>query len=254
MLPVLLDPQVTIPLLAILGLVFGSFGNVILSRMPQDESMHGRSHCPHCNRTLTAIELIPLISFAIQLRRCRGCGVIISWQYPLVEIAGMLLFLGAGALTSFSFLPALALALALWSMLIIGIIDARTQMIPDVLTLMLAICAIVYHLLLGNMMFSGALLGLAFFGLQWVASQGKWVGSGDILLAIAIGFLLGPWQYMVVMLMAAYIIGALLVSVLLGLGTMTRTQHIAFGPFLVIGAVVSLLCSARIVEWMLLRY
>ncbi len=248
------EASVTIPLLAVLGLVFGSFGNVILSRMPQNESMHGRSHCPHCNRTLTAIELIPLISFAIQLRRCRGCGVIISWQYPLVEIAGMLLFIGAGSLANYSFFPAFALALSLWSMLIIGIIDARTQLIPDVLTITLTIAALIYHLLLGNLELSGALLGFVFFGLQWVVSRGRWVGSGDILLSVAIGILLGSWESMVIMLMAAYIIGALLVCVLLGLGTMTRTQQIAFGPFLVIGAMVSLLFGSRVLDWVTLHY
>jgi prepilin signal peptidase PulO-like enzyme (type II secretory pathway) len=248
------EPLVTLPFLGILGLVFGSFGNVILCRMPDDKSMRGRSHCPHCNRTLTPVELIPLLSFIIQLRRCKGCGVIISWQYPLVEIAGMLLFIGAGVLVSYSFFPALALALALWSMLIIGIIDARTQMIPDVLTLTLAIAAIVYHLLLNNFELTGAFLGFIFFGLQWVASRGRWVGSGDILLAVAIGLLLGSWQSVVVMLMAAYIIGALLVSVLLGLGAMKRTDHIAFGPFLVIGAFFALLFGQGILEAVLLRY
>lgn len=242
----LLDPHVTIPLLAILGLVFGSFGNVIVMRMPEDESVNGRSRCPHCHRTLTPIELIPLISFLIQLRRCRGCGVIISWQYPLVEIAGMILFVGAGALASYSLLPSLALALALWSMLVIGIIDARTQLIPDVLTGMLAVSALTYHLLLGDLQWTGALLGCVFFGLQWLLSRGKWVGSGDILLGVALGLLLGSWQHMVIMLMAAYIFGALLVSVFLGLGTMTRTQNIAFGPFLVIGAVVALLFGEQI--------
>jgi prepilin signal peptidase PulO-like enzyme (type II secretory pathway) len=244
----LLDPYVTIPLLAILGLVFGSFGNVIVMRMPEDESINGRSHCPHCHRTLTPIELIPLISFLIQMRRCRGCGVVISWQYPLVEIAGMILFVGAGALASFAFFPSFALALALWSMLVIGIIDARTQMIPDVLTGVLAVAALAYHLLLGDVIWTGALLGLVFFGAQWLLSRGRWVGSGDILLAMALGLLLGSWQHVIIMLMVAYIVGALLVSVLLGLGHMTRTQNIAFGPFLVIGALVTLLFGDQILS------
>lgn len=242
------DFHVSVPLLAILGLVFGSFGNVIVMRMPEDKSINGRSHCPHCNKALTPIELIPLLSFLIQLRSCRGCGVLISWQYPLVEILGMILFVGAGALVSFNFFPALALALALWSMLVIGIIDARTQLIPDVLTLILGISALVYHFLLGNIMWGGAILALGFFGMQWLVSRGKWVGSGDILLGIALGLLVGSWQQMVVMMMAAYIFGALLVSVLLGMGRMTRTQNIAFGPFLVVGALMSILCGEKIVS------
>ncbi len=247
MIPAFTDPFITVPLLAILGLVFGSFGNVIVMRMPADKSINGRSHCPHCNRALTPIELIPLLSFAMQLRRCKGCGAVISWQYPLVELAGMALFLAAGVLASFSLFPSLALALALWAMLVIGMIDARTQLIPDVLTAVLAISALVYHFFLGHFLWSGALLALVFFGAQWLLSRGKWVGSGDILLGIALGLLLGSWQQVVVMMMAAYIFGALLVSVLLGLGKISRTQNIAFGPFLVIGTLIALLFGQQIV-------
>jgi prepilin signal peptidase PulO-like enzyme (type II secretory pathway) len=116
------------------------------------------------------------------------------------------------------------------------------------LTGVLAVAALAYHLLLGDVIWTGALLGLVFFGAQWLLSRGRWVGSGDILLAMALGLLLGSWQHVIIMLMVAYIVGALLVSVLLGLGHMTRTQNIAFGPFLVIGALVTLLFGDQILS------
>lgn len=242
-------------LLAVLGLVFGSFGSVLMLRMPKDESIAGRSHCPHCDRTLGPIELIPLLSFVMQRARCRGCNAKISWQYPLIEIIVMVIFVWAGYIASFTLLTSLALALALWSMLMIGIIDARTQMIPDVLTAVLALCAALYHLSIGDgIPWMGAVLGVAFFAVQWILSRGAWVGSGDILLAAALGLLLGSWQHVVVMLMAAYIIGALLVSVLLGLGHMKRSQHIAFGPFLILGALIAFLCADKILVVMLPGY
>ncbi len=242
-------------LLAILGLVFGSFGSVLMTRMPKDESIAGRSHCPRCDRTLSPIELIPLLSFTMQRGRCRGCHAKISWQYPLIELVVMALFVGAGILTSFALLPSLILSLAFWAMLMIGIIDARTQMIPDVLTAVLALSAAFYHLSIGDgIPWEGAALGVVFFAVQWIFSRGAWVGSGDILLAAALGLLLGSWQHVVIMLMAAYIVGALLVSVLLGLGHMKRTQHIAFGPFLVLGAVIAFLFADQILIVMLPSY
>ncbi|UPA22613.1 prepilin peptidase [Candidatus Peribacteria bacterium] len=238
---IFLDPIVAIPLLAILGLVFGSFGNVLMDRVTSEKSMGGRSHCMSCHRILTPWELVPVISFCALRGKCYQCKAQIPWEYTLIELLGGALFVVAGMLTSYALLPALFLALALWSMLLIGIVDARTQLIPDLLTAVLGLSALLYHVFLGDVVWTGALLAFAFFGLQWALSRGHWVGSGDILLGIALGLLLGPWQYVVVMLMGAYIVGALLVSVLLGLGSISRTQHIAFGPFLVVGTVISLL-------------
>ena len=242
-------------LLSALGLVFGSFGSVLITRMPKDESLGGRSHCPHCRHKLHAIELIPLISFLVQGGRCRHCKAKISWQYPLLELAVMGLFLSAGFATSFLFLPALALAFVFWSMLMIGIVDMRTQTIPDVLTAVLAISAAIFHVAIGGgIPWTGALFGVVFFGAQWIFSRGMWVGSGDILLAAALGILLGSWKHSIIMLMVAYIVGALLVSVLLGLGRMKRTQNIAFGPFLVLGAVISFFFADQILLVVLPMY
>ncbi len=244
----ILDPLFAIPLLAILGLVFGSFGNVLMDRITTEKDIGGRSHCVNCQRVLTPWELIPVISFVALRGRCYQCKTPIPSEFTLIELLGGALFVAAGVLASFSLLPSLALALALWSMLLIGIVDARTQLIPDMLTAVLGISALAYHLLLWDFQWTGALLAFLFFGIQWALSRGHWVGSGDILLGIALGILLGSWQHVIVMLMAAYIIGALLVAVLLGLSKMGRSQHIAFGPFLIIGTLVSLLFGDEILR------
>src|SRR3990167_777153 len=84
----------------LLGLVTGSFLNVIINRLYiKEDIIKKRSYCPHCKKVLKWYELIPIVSFIIQKGRCRGCGDKISWQYPIVEIVTALLFLQA---TSFN--------------------------------------------------------------------------------------------------------------------------------------------------------
>ena len=91
-----------IALALLFGLVVGSFLNVVICRLPKSPllskkegissiaavvaELGGRSHCPVCHKTLSWTELVPVISFVVQRRRCRGCRGLISWQYPLVEI------------------------------------------------------------------------------------------------------------------------------------------------------------------------
>lgn len=248
------DVQVLLPIgifLFVLGVVFGSFGNVLVLRMPKNESIGGRSRCPHCGRTLAAWELIPLLSFMFLRGRCSSCHQPIAWQYPLVELTTGLLFLLAGWWSVFALFASVLLGLIFWAMLLIALIDARTQMIPDAFTVLLLLCAIIYHLVLHSLAFDGAALALLFFGLQWLLSRGQWVGSGDVFLGVALGFLLGSWVHLLLGLMAAYIIGALYVSVLLGLGTMKKSQHVAFGPFLVIGALLAFLYADKVLVVML---
>jgi prepilin signal peptidase PulO-like enzyme (type II secretory pathway) len=225
--------------LFLIGVALGSFGNVVILRLPQNESIGGRSRCPHCKHVLQAWELIPLFSFIILGGRCHHCKKPIAWQYPLVELVSGLLFVLAGIFLSFVIAPSILLGLALWAMLLIAVVDARTQTIPDVLTATLFLAALTLRIVTHSFDVGGAMLAIVFFGLQWLLSRGKWVGSGDVFLAIALGVLLGSWVHLLLALMAAYIVGALFVSVLLGLGTMHRSQHIAFGPFLVLGATLA---------------
>src|SRR3989344_3393407 len=83
-------------------------------------------------------------------------------------------------------------------------------------------------------------IGLGFFGLQWIVSRGRWVGSCDILLGGALGMLLGTWQAIVIALWFAYIVGMLTVVIMIPFRTLDLNKHVAFGPFLVLGAVIAL--------------
>ena len=237
-------------LLALLGLVLGSFAYLLIVRMPREESINGRSKCEECKHMLSYLDLIPLISFLWLGGKCRYCKAKIPFQCPIAEIISAFIFLGAGWVSSFEIAPSILLGVVFWAMATIAVMDAETQMIPDALTVVLGMAALSYQVLMGHPGWTGAVIGLLFFGAQWILSRGLWVGSGDILLAISLGLFLGSWKSMLIALMGAYIIGALLVSVLLGLGKLKRNQHIAFGPFLVAGTLVAFFFSDVIIDVM----
>jgi len=232
------DPIISLVLFAVLGLALGSFGNVLVFRLPHGNSVSGRSHCPHCKKVLVPLELIPIVSFLLQWGKCRGCGQRISLQYPIVELFSSLLFMAALFIAGFFWIPALCLSIALWALLLIVATDIRTQLIPDLLTGIAALFGLLFHLTHGQFPIFAPIAGLAFFGIQWILSRGRWVGSGDVFLAGAIGFILGYLSEMIWCILFAYMLGALWGVFLLVSKKETMGARIAFGPFLIISAVL----------------
>jgi prepilin signal peptidase PulO-like enzyme (type II secretory pathway) len=234
-----------------IGLVFGSFGNVLVCRLPAKESIGGRSRCPCCSRTLSARELIPVVSYVVLRGRCSGCKDPISCQYPILEFASAGVFLYALFHVDFVFIEALLLGFALWLLLLIAVIDARTQTIPDVLNITFLIVGVAYGVASERIDALAPLIGAGFFAAQWAASRGQWVGSGDIILAAGIGALLGAWPVAVFSLGLAYILGAIVVCGIL-LFRRNVGDHVAFGPFLAAAAFIGLVAgdaAVRFVGW-----
>lgn len=226
------------------GLVLGSFGNVLILRMPEGKSINGRSKCPRCSKEIAWHDLIPVISFLWLRGRCRSCRERISWQYPLVEAISGGLFLLAYFHEGGRLMPALFLGLTLWLFFLESFLDARTGLLPDALTMPLLFLSIVFAALSSPFSIYGPIIGAAFFGLQWLLSRGRWVGSGDIFIGAAMGFLLLDWRLLVLALFAAYIIGALFASVLLMFRSKKLSDHLPFVPFLALGTLVALLWGA----------
>lgn len=239
-------------LLFFLGLALGSFGNVLAWRLPRDESVLGRSRCPHCKRTLGAIDLVPLLSYVWLGGRCRTCRKRIGARYPLLELGGGLLGIAAYFLAP-TFLGALLLCGALLALLVIAVIDGETQMIPDVLSITVIVLALAFRLEAGYVAVGGALVGLAVFGGQWLISRGRWLGSGDVFLSVGLGLLVGGAGEMMIAVLSAYIIGAMVALLGLATGGLKRTDRLAFGPFLACGAAVSLLLSPIVLPWLVTR-
>ncbi len=246
-----------IGLFALFGLVVGSFLNVLILRTGTDEGIGGRSRCTSCRTQLSWYENIPVVSWMFLRGKCRSCGVWISLQYPLVELLTALLF----ALIAASAMPVVPtiLACAIVALAVaITVYDLHHCLIPDAWSYPLAIISFLYGLTavhssseLLTLIAAGPIAAFPLYGL-WAFSEGRWMGFGDVKLALSIGWVLGPWLG-IYAIFGAFVIGALIsVCILLPLphfitfaqraglfslsaphARFTMESEVPFGPFLV---------------------
>lgn len=224
-----------------IGVCMGSFGNVLIDRLPAGASILGRSRCDGCRRPLSPFELVPLLSWLFLRGTCRSCGVRIPARVPFVEAWSGLLAADAYLQTGGDLPRAACFFVAVWALLVIAVIDVRTKTIPDALTLTVFLAGLALRWLTDGAVPTYAPLLLAgFFLFQWAVSRGRWVGMGDVLLAAAIGVLVGTAHLALWTLLLAYGFGASTAIVLLLLKCLRRGDMVPFGPFLVLGAYVAL--------------
>jgi len=259
-----------IAFLFVMGLVWGSFLNVVIYRVSFGKSpLSGRSKCPKCKRQIDWIDNIPLLSFLFLRGRCKKCRKKISWQYPLVEFMTGLLFVWWYVAGSSFFVlagsPWQILQPVFWLvvgmiLLIVFVTDLRFGVIPDVINLLFFSAALFYRVGLvswGKMqgvdLFYAlvAALGLAgFFWFLWWVTRGRGFGWGDVKLAPALGLLLG-WPRVLVGVFAAFLVGAVVGVALLVSKKKKLGQTVPFGPFLVVGTIIALLWGHEIWGWYL---
>ncbi len=249
-----MDQTPLLVFVALFGAVLGSFGNVLIFRVPAGKSINGRSHCRQCGRTLTWFELIPVFSYLFLLGRCRTCRTRISPQYPLVEGVSAMLFVSA-FLSAPDLLCAFFLGIALWLLLLLAVIDGKTGTVPDALSIPFILASAGWALFRAPMtetllvdLLLAMVIGAGFFGLQWILSRGKWVGSGDIFLAAGIGALLGSPALIILAVALSYIIGSVIALLMLSLRRTTLASDLAFGPFLALAGIIVLFQG----EWLLM--
>ncbi|NLC77001.1 MAG: prepilin peptidase [Clostridia bacterium] len=235
------------------GLLIGSFLNVCIVRIPNQETIiYGSSRCPHCYTRLRTPDLIPVLSFLFLKGRCRYCHAPVSWRYPLVEFLTGLLYYLTYEVTGFQ--PLLVKYLILFSLLvIIAFIDIDRQIIPNQLVLTVLVWAIGWQIfwpelswresLLGSLLGGGILLAVA------LISQGG-MGGGDIKLMFAAGLVLGSAATLLALFLA-FVSGALGGGILLATGRKQRKEPIPFGPFLAFGIWVALLWGDSLIEFYL---
>lgn len=240
---------VTVLLSFVFGTIIGSFLNVLILRYNTGRSLGGRSACPHCNKELFWYELIPIVSYVIQLGRCNSCGVSISAQYPLVELSAGVVFASiilketfhfvGGDVFRFSF-TAMCLLLA-WSLIIaITAYDIRHKIIPNSLVWALVFISFIklfaYAPLSLNGFLAGPVLALP-FALIWLISGGRAMGLGDAKLSLGLGWMLGLAEGVSMLLLSFWIGGIVSLYLLLQRhGGFTMKSEIPFAPFLVLGA------------------
>lgn len=239
-----------ITFIALIGLVVGSFLNVLIYRTPlileetQDISLsQPRSYCPHCHHPLTLRDNIPLLSFVCLKGRCRYCAHTIDKRYPLVELGSALI---SGAL-AWRFGPSLQLAGALvlgWGLLALAWIDYANLLLPDRLTLPLLWVGLGMNVARiftsPQAAVSGAILG---YGLLWGTFQlfrlvtGKeGIGHGDFKLLAVLGAWLGYQALPAILLISS----ASAIAVQHIFCRRTKYQYFAFGPYLCFAGLIML--------------
>ena len=238
------------------GLVIGSFLNVVIGRLPTGRSVvHPGSACPHCGAAIRWYDNVPVLSWLRLRARCRSCGGAISWRYPAVELVTAILF----ALAAHRFGPTLDLGPALIlvaALIAITGIDVDHQIIPDVITLPGVIAGAALSIAIHPTRWLDTLLGIVLGGGLFfliILVSGGGMGGGDMKLGTMMGAFLG-WKLVLLAILLGVFAGGAVAVVLLATGNRGRKDPVPFGPFLALGAVLSLLWGNGLLGWYVGRF
>ena len=247
----------------LLGLIVGSFLNVVIYRYNTGLSVSkGRSMCFQCGKVLHWYELIPVISFVIQQRRCRRCHSLISWQYPAVELLTGFLFLAVWQLKTESLFIIPLYWLIFSTLVVILVYDLRHKIIPDgPVYLFIGLGALTTlsrsHLdigLLGKHWLASLVFFLVFAAL-WYFSAGRWMGFGDAKLVTGLGFLLGISSGITALVLAFWS-GAIVGIALIVIGKILKfsgpkiniKSEIPFAPFIIFGLALAFFTDINLLD------
>jgi|TARA_B110000908_G_C10166500_1_gene408649 leader peptidase (prepilin peptidase)/N-methyltransferase len=268
------NPTLFLGFVALLGLLVGSFINVIVYRLPimlerawQSSELPNelpteafnlavpRSHCPSCAQQLSASENVPVVSFLFLRGRCRHCKSRISARYPLVEIAASVASILVAMTFGFTASTLAFLAFA-WFLLALSLIDLDHHLLPDDLTLpllWLGLLVSAFNLGLPGVSLFDAVIGAAagyitLWSLFWaflLVTGKEGLGYGDFKLLAALGAWLG-WQAILPVLLLASLAGAAIGLILIVFGGRERSAPLPFGPFLAAAGFVMLIWGPQV--------
>lgn len=246
---------------AVLGLIVGSFLNVVVHRVPRGESVvRPRSRCPGCGTQLAGRDNVPVLSWVVLRGRCRHCGAPISVRYPLLEAVTAVLFGLVGArLAGDAALPAFLVVTA--GLVALSAVDLERFVLPNRIlypTLFLASPLFVVAASVGGEWASlrdaavgGAAAFLILFAIHVVSPRG--MGFGDVRLAGLLGVTLG-WLglgHVFLGLFLGFLLASVIGVALIVLGLRSRKDRLPFGPFLAAGAMVAVLVGRPVLDWYL---
>lgn len=272
-----MSPPVFTGMCVVLGLMVGSFLNVVIHRLPkmmelgwqqQCAELRGeepvarppynlfvpRSACPHCGHAIGALENIPIASYLLLRGKCKGCGAAISPRYPVIEAISGLLCGYAAWHFGFGWTAAGALLL-IWALLALTAIDFDTQLLPDDITLPLLWAGLLFNLLGTFTSLPSALLGAVFgyltlWSVYWLFKllTGKeGMGYGDFKLLAALGAWMG-WQMLPLIILLSSLVGAAVGVTLIVAAKHGRNIPIPFGPYLAGGGLIALFWGQQITQ------
>ncbi|SHF49643.1 type 4 prepilin peptidase 1 . Aspartic peptidase. MEROPS family A24A [Modicisalibacter ilicicola DSM 19980] len=265
---------IALPLAALLGLVIGSFINVVVARLPgmlmlqwraearealalPEESgasalprinlVTPRSRCPQCGTPIAWHDNIPVLGYLKRRGRCAHCHQPISVQYPLIELAGGAMVLAVVAINGFD-AASLLLSAACLILLTLALIDLRTQLLPDILTLPLLWLGLLYQLAFQPWMLESAVIGAVagylvlwcFYWLFKLVTGKEGMGYGDFKLLAALGAWTG-WEMLPLLLILSAGVGAVVGIVVQLAIPRLRGMPLPFGPFLAMAGWITLL-------------
>ena len=243
------DP-VVLACAALLGAAAGSFLNVCISRTPRGESVvRPHSRCPACGAQIRWFDNLPLVSWALLRAKCRHCAGRISWRYPVIELAGLGIWVGMAM--RFGVSASGLVGAVLFSLLLgIAVTDARHYLIPDPLSLGGLAAGMAASFLPGLTTPLSALAGAALgFGVLFIVGRlgervfGKpALGDGDMKMMAMVGAFLGPAGALLTIFL-----GALAGSIVFGPISLRTGKPVPFGTFLAVGAAVSFLFGDALV-------
>jgi leader peptidase (prepilin peptidase)/N-methyltransferase len=243
----------------LLGLLIGSFLNVVIWRVPQKLSVvRPPSHCPQCETPIRPVDNVPVLSWLLLHGKCRHCGNPIAVRYPLVEAGCGVLFAAVAARFGSSWaLPAYLVLTA--ALLAISIIDLEHFIVPDRITAPLTVSALALLGLAavadGNGWRFGRMLlgGVAFFAFLLVLNllYPRGMGMCDVKLSFSLGLYLGwlGWGQVFLGGFLAFLLGALVGVGLIATGIKGRKDFVPFGPFLALGTLITILWGSPILRW-----
>ncbi len=280
MLEIVSDPSVLLPAAALLGVVVGSFLNVVIHRLPQMLDRQWReqcaelrgeaapqveplglalpaSHCPKCGAAIRAIDNIPLLSYAWLRGRCRSCHARISPRYPVVEALTGALTLWSAWRFGFSAQTAGAWIL-LWSLVALAFIDLDTQLLPDTVTLPLLWAGLTFNLWGTFSELHSAVIGaiagyVALWAVYWLfkmATGKEGMGHGDFKLLAALGAWMG-WKVLPAVIFLSSVVGAAVGIALILAARHGRNVPIPFGPYLAAAGALALVWGPSLTRFYL---
>ncbi|WP_066238725.1 prepilin peptidase [Anaerosporomusa subterranea] len=233
------------------GLLIGSFLNVCIYRIPLNQSIvYPPSHCPNCQTPLRPIDLIPVLSYFLSGRHCRYCGEVIASRYAIVESLTAFLFVWCFSVFGWTGETVSACVFVSF-MVVITFIDYDHQLILDKVLIWFALAGVSIRYYLGSPslldMGLAALVGGGLLLIIAVLSRGG-MGGGDVKFCFALGIWLG-WPDILLALFLSFVIGGLAGVILLVFRLRGRKDMIPFGPFICLGAFLTLLYGRDILTW-----
>ena len=246
---------------ALLGLLIGSYLNVVIYRLPLGQStVTPPSSCPRCRARIKARDNIPILSFLLLRGRCRQCGEAIGWRYSVVEATTSGLFVAAVATFGLGVEGVIG-ATFCCLLLVLALIDLDHMILPDRLTLPGIVVGLLIQPWWPRTSWRSALLGallgagviVAINAVWWLLRRVQGFGLGDAKMLAMIGIFLGPEGVAVTLLLATFS-GSLLGLYLIARRRIDLTGKLPFGTFLAMGATAALFYGPRLLDWYLRFY